>query len=69
MSAAESGALFSLVGKFKRVPVPPSVQDPAEGERLWTLSETLVQSALAVPILAAETSGEPIGGLKSAQIR
>jgi NAD(P)-dependent dehydrogenase (short-subunit alcohol dehydrogenase family) len=42
----ESGALFSLVGKFKRVPPSPNVQDPEEGQRLWALSEALVSSAL-----------------------
>jgi NAD(P)-dependent dehydrogenase (short-subunit alcohol dehydrogenase family) len=64
----DSGALFSLVGKFKRVPVPQSVQDPAEGQRLWSLSEALVRSALAASVLPAETR-EAIGGLKSAQSR
>jgi NAD(P)-dependent dehydrogenase (short-subunit alcohol dehydrogenase family) len=65
----DSGALFSLVGKFKRVPVPQSTKDPAEGERLWTLSEALVRSALAAPILSAETLGEAVAQLKSAQSR
>jgi NAD(P)-dependent dehydrogenase (short-subunit alcohol dehydrogenase family) len=64
----ESGALFTLVGKFKRVPVARNVQDPAEGQRLWTLSEALVRSALAVPTVPAQIR-EPIGGLKSAQSR
>ena len=62
----DSGAFFSLVGKFKRVPVALSVKSPAEGERLWTFSEALVRSALAAPILSAETFGEAINQLKSA---
>jgi NAD(P)-dependent dehydrogenase (short-subunit alcohol dehydrogenase family) len=65
----ESGALFSLVGKFKRIPVAQSVKNPAEGERLWTLSEALVRSALAAPILSAESFGEAVAQLKSAQSR
>jgi NAD(P)-dependent dehydrogenase (short-subunit alcohol dehydrogenase family) len=65
----DSGALFTLVGKFKRVPVPRSVQNPAEGARLWGLSDTLVRSALAAPILSAESFGEAISQLKSAHSR
>ena len=42
----ESGALFSLVGKFKRVPPSQSLQNPEEGHRLWNLSEALVRSSL-----------------------
>lgn len=42
----ESGALFSVIGKFKRVTLSRNVQDPEEGERLWAFSETLVRSAL-----------------------
>jgi NAD(P)-dependent dehydrogenase (short-subunit alcohol dehydrogenase family) len=42
----ESGALFSMAGKFRRVPLSPSLQDLKEGERFWTFSETLVRSAL-----------------------
>jgi hypothetical protein len=42
----ESGALFSLVGKFKRVAPCQNLQDPEEGKRLWAFSEALVRSAL-----------------------
>ena len=42
----DSGALFSLVGKFKRVTVPPTVQDPNEGRKLWAFSEAQARSAL-----------------------
>jgi hypothetical protein len=42
----ESGALFSMAGKFRRVPLAPGLQDLKEGERFWTFSETLVRSAL-----------------------
>jgi NAD(P)-dependent dehydrogenase (short-subunit alcohol dehydrogenase family) len=42
----ESGALFSMVGKFRRVPLSPGLQDSKEGARFWTISETLVRSAL-----------------------
>ena len=42
----ESGALFSMVGKFKRLPLARSLQNPQEGERLWAFSEALVRSAL-----------------------
>jgi NAD(P)-dependent dehydrogenase (short-subunit alcohol dehydrogenase family) len=44
--AEDSGALFSLVGKFKRVPVPEAANDPQEGKRLWDFSEGLIRSAL-----------------------
>ena len=43
----DSGALFSLVGKFKRIPPSRNVQDPEEGGRLWAFSEALVRSRLA----------------------
>lgn len=60
----ESGALFSLVGKFKRVMVPETVQNPTEGERLWALSEAQVHQALAqgAPASPANALGQPIGG-------
>lgn len=61
----ESGGLFSLVGKFKRVTVSRNLQDPEEGERLWALSEAHVGSALrqTAPTFPPEASGEPIDGL------
>jgi NAD(P)-dependent dehydrogenase (short-subunit alcohol dehydrogenase family) len=62
----DSGALFSLVGKFKRVSLTPVVADPDAGARLWTLSEALVRSALAAPIHSAESFGE-VDRLESAQ--
>jgi NAD(P)-dependent dehydrogenase (short-subunit alcohol dehydrogenase family) len=40
-----TGALFSMRGKFKRVAAPRNVRDPAEGQRLWALSEALARSA------------------------
>ena len=43
----QSGALFSLVGKFKQVPVSQSVADQGEGQRLWAFSEALIRTALA----------------------
>jgi hypothetical protein len=42
----ESAALLTLVGKFKRVPLSPNIQDLEEGRRLSALSEALVDSAL-----------------------
>lgn len=59
----ESGALFSLVGKFKRLTLSRNVQDQEDGKRLWAFSEQLVTKAFAqttfgfpaVPGLAAES--------------
>jgi len=42
----ESGALFSLVGRFRRVPAPKSARDPDEGGRLWAFSEARIRSAV-----------------------
>jgi NAD(P)-dependent dehydrogenase (short-subunit alcohol dehydrogenase family) len=42
----ESGVLFSLIGKFRRVTLSRNLQDPEQGARLWSFSETLVRSAL-----------------------
>jgi NAD(P)-dependent dehydrogenase (short-subunit alcohol dehydrogenase family) len=42
----ESGALFSVIGKFKRLTLSRNVQDPEEGQRLWAFSEALVGSEL-----------------------
>ena len=68
---SESGALFSMVGKFKRVAVPRSAQDSEEGERLWALSEAHVRSALrqAASTFPSEASGAPIDGLLHARSR
>ena len=44
---SESGVLFSLIGKFRRVTPSWNLQHPEQGERLWSFSETLVRSALA----------------------
>lgn len=65
----ESGVLFSMVGKFKRVAVPRNVQDPEEGKRLWALSEALVHSAVGqtTPMLPTRPSGEPVGALLRAR--
>ena len=52
----ESGALFSMVGKFKRLPLPRNLQNREEGERLWALSEALAQSALGQTALASAPS-------------
>ncbi len=41
----ESGALFSTIGKFRRLTLSRNVQDPEEGRRLWAFSEALVGSA------------------------
>lgn len=49
----ESGALFSMVGKFRRLPLSRNLQNREEGERLWALSETLVQSALGQTAFAS----------------
>ena len=67
----ESGALFSMVGKFKRVAVPRSAQDSEEGERLWALSEAHVRSALrqTAATFPSEASGAPIDGLMHARSR
>jgi NAD(P)-dependent dehydrogenase (short-subunit alcohol dehydrogenase family) len=48
----QSGALYTLVGKFKSVTPSLNVQNPKEGERLWTISEAMVRSAagLAGPL-------------------
>jgi len=40
-----SGALFSLIRKFKPIRVPPSVEDRNERRKLWLLSERLCASA------------------------
>jgi NAD(P)-dependent dehydrogenase (short-subunit alcohol dehydrogenase family) len=60
----ESGALFSLVGKFKRVIVPEAAQNPNEGERLWAFSEAQVHQALAqgAPASPANALGQPVRG-------
>ena len=65
----ESGVLFSLVGKFKRVTVPRSVQDPEQGRRLWAFSEARVRSALGqtTPMFPPEPIGEPVRGLPYAR--
>jgi retinol dehydrogenase-14 len=42
----ETGALFSIITKFKRLIPSRSLQDPEEGRRLWALSEALIRSAL-----------------------
>jgi NAD(P)-dependent dehydrogenase (short-subunit alcohol dehydrogenase family) len=65
----KSGGLFSMVGKFKPIPAPRNVQDPEQGERLWAVSEALVQSVMAqtTPMLPTESSGEPIGNLLHAR--
>jgi NAD(P)-dependent dehydrogenase (short-subunit alcohol dehydrogenase family) len=64
----ESGALFSLVGRFKRVSVPESAQDPDEGRRLWALCEVLLHSALGES--ASASVAEPAGELAGrAQVR
>jgi len=42
----ESGVLFSLIGKFRRVTLARNLQDPEQGERLWSFSEALIRSAL-----------------------
>jgi len=67
----ESGGLFSLVGKFKRLPVPQNARDPEQGARLWTFSEALVRSALeqAEVTFPVEPFGELIGGLPFARSR
>jgi len=69
----ESGALFSLVGKFRRVMVPPTVQDPEQGQRLWAFSEAQVHSALGrtPPVSPTAPMGEPMHtiGLDNAQLR
>jgi NAD(P)-dependent dehydrogenase (short-subunit alcohol dehydrogenase family) len=41
----ESGGLFSMLGKFKRLAPSPNLQDPKESSRFWTFSENLVRSA------------------------
>jgi len=41
----ESGALFSLAGRFRRVPAPERARDPHEGGRLWAFSEARIRSA------------------------
>jgi retinol dehydrogenase 12 len=41
-----TGALYSMVGKFKRLAPPKSLHDASEGERLWGLSEALLRTAL-----------------------
>jgi len=44
----ESGMLFSLIGKFRRMSPSRNLQDREQGERLWSLSEALIRSALEV---------------------
>ncbi len=41
----ESGALFTVIRKFRRLTLSRNVQDPEEGRRLWAFSEALVGSA------------------------
>ena len=67
----ESGALFSMVGKFKRVAAPKNLQDPEEGERLWTFSETLVRMALGqtTPLFSPEPDADQNQGLLHARSR
>jgi len=43
----ESGALFALIRKFKRLDPPPSVRNPDEGRRLWEFTEQLATRAMA----------------------
>jgi NAD(P)-dependent dehydrogenase (short-subunit alcohol dehydrogenase family) len=65
----ESGALFSLVGKFKRVAAPRNLQDPKEGERLWAFSEANVHSALGqtVPLFSRQSVADQNQGLLRAR--
>jgi hypothetical protein len=49
----ESGVLFSLIGKFRRVTRSRNLQE--QGERLWSFSEALISSAL-------EADGEAVRG-------
>jgi NAD(P)-dependent dehydrogenase (short-subunit alcohol dehydrogenase family) len=49
----ESGVLFSLIGKFRRVTLSRNLQE--QGERLWSFSEALIRSAL-------EGDGEAVRG-------
>lgn len=57
----ESGALFTLVGNFKRVTVPETVQDPGQGERLWAFSEAQVRRALEqAPVSPTAPMGQSI---------
>src|SRR5262245_20724065 len=42
-----SGALFSLVKRFKPLAPGPRTSDPAEGRRLWTFSERMAARARA----------------------
>jgi len=49
----ESGVLFSVIGKFRRVTLSRNLQDPEQGERLWSFSEALTRSAL-------ESDGEAV---------
>jgi hypothetical protein len=51
----ESGVLFSVIGKFRRVTLSRNLQDPEQGERLWSFSEALISSAL-------EAHGEAVRG-------
>lgn len=55
----ESGALFTLVGNFKRVTVPATVQEPEQGERLWAFSEA--QARRALEQAAAISPTRPVG--------
>ena len=40
----ESGGLFTVIGRFKRVARSRSLADPHEGQRLWACSETLIRT-------------------------
>ena len=42
----EAAPMFTLVGRFKRVPLSLNLLDPEAGKRLWSLSEKLVQTSL-----------------------
>jgi hypothetical protein len=42
----KSGALFTQIKRMKSAPVTGRTFDPQEGQRLWELSERLVEDAL-----------------------
>jgi NAD(P)-dependent dehydrogenase (short-subunit alcohol dehydrogenase family) len=42
----ESGGLFTVIGRFKRVGRSRRLAEQQEGQRLWTCSEALLRSAL-----------------------
>ncbi|HEY6258143.1 MAG TPA: SDR family NAD(P)-dependent oxidoreductase [Xanthobacteraceae bacterium] len=58
---SESGVLFSLLRKFKRLSPPLNAEDPREGHRLWAFSEEVIgevlgqQTALASPAIRPAT--------------